>query len=135
MPESDFVFSQIEANATSGTQKFHNRMLAAGVEIGLLALFMFGLVIEQLWLFVTFLAAVAALGVFYGRSPRLRARVAQAFDDSRVTSTALLLIVLAAYPIVFSANPYLVHVGALAAIYVILALGLNITLGYAGLLD
>ena len=34
-----------------------------------------------------------------------------------------------------SHDPYLIHIGALAAIYVIMALGLNVTLGYAGLLD
>jgi ABC-type branched-subunit amino acid transport system permease subunit len=135
MPESDFVVAQIEAGGTSGAQKTRNQVLAAAIEIGLMALFMFGLVIEQLWFFIAFLAAVVALGVLYGRRPRLRARIVQAFDDSRVTSAALLLVLLAAYPIIFSNNPYLVHIGALAAIYVIMALGLNITLGYAGLLD
>ncbi len=40
-----------------------------------------------------------------------------------------------AVPLVFSGNPYLIHVGTITGVFALMALGLNFALGLAGLLD
>jgi branched-chain amino acid transport system permease protein len=135
MPENNFIGEQLSTGTPNRQQKLRRRLLTAAMTIGLYALLIAGLVIERLPLFVAFVIAVAALGFLYQRTPSLRSRVAEAFQDSRGLAITLLIFLLVAYPIVLRGDPYLVHIGALSAIYVVMALGLNITLGFAGLLD
>jgi branched-chain amino acid transport system permease protein len=135
MPESDFIGTQTASAAADRMQQIRQTAIALAIEAGLFALLLFGLVIQRLDFFIAFVAAVIVLGILYGRAPVLRERVSAAFRNSRGACIALLLLMLAAYPIILSGNPYLIHIGALSGIYVIMALGLNITLGYAGLLD
>ena len=135
MPENDFIAAQSSTETTNRQKKLRRWLLTAAMMIGLYALLIAGLVIERLPLFITFVIAVAALGVLYQRTPSLQRRIVEAFQDSRCVAITLLILLLVAYPIILSGDPYLVHIGALSAIYVIMALGLNITLGFAGLLD
>jgi branched-chain amino acid transport system permease protein len=135
MPETDFVDAQLTPAIANRQQKLRHMLLTVAIMIGLFALMIVGLVIERLSLFIAFLVAVALLGFLYQRTPRFKSRVMEAFHDSRGTAITLLILLVAAYPIILSQNPYLIHIGALSAIYVIMALGLNITLGFAGLLD
>lgn len=135
MPENDFMGAQGTAEAPKRRQKVRHALLTASIMIGLFGLLIISLIIERLALFIGFFAAMILLAVVYQRLPSLKNRVTGAFRDSRGTAITLLIVLLAAYPIVLSGDPYLIHIAALSAIYVIMALGLNITLGYAGLLD
>ena len=135
MPESDFIGMQLSTGTANRQQKLRRTLLTAAIMIGLYVLLIAGLVIERLSLFIAFVIAVAVLGLLYQRTSSFRNRVAEAFQDSHGVAITLLIFLLAAYPIILSGDPYLIHIGALSAIYVIMALGLNITLGFAGLLD
>jgi branched-chain amino acid transport system permease protein len=135
MPESDFASAQLAIEPTQRLHKAADALLAAGTTIGLFALVILGLTIERLWVFIGFIVAMVALGFLYQRSPGIKHRLQEAFRSSRAWLIAVLIVLLAVYPLILSGDPYLIHIGALCAIYVIMALGLNITLGFAGLLD
>jgi branched-chain amino acid transport system permease protein len=135
MPESDFISAQLVAEPVQWRRKAREALIAGVTTVVLFALVMFGLTIESLSLFVAFIVGMIALGIAYQKMPRLRAKLADAFREGRVPVAVLLIVLLAAYPLILSHNPYLTHIGALCAISVIMALGLNISLGFAGLLD
>jgi branched-chain amino acid transport system permease protein len=135
MPESDFIRAQVTAKRPDRQKRLRDSAIIGAVLLGLGAFFVIGMAIERLPIFIGFISAIIVLGVLYSRTPKLGILVTEAFRDNRSTALAFLVVLLAAYPLVLSRDPYLIHIGALAAIYVIMALGLNITLGYAGLLD
>jgi branched-chain amino acid transport system permease protein len=135
MPETDFIGAELAARPPDRRNRLRDGAIIGTVLLGLGAVFVIGMAIERVAIFIGFVAAMIVLGVLYRRTPRLGILVAEAFRDNRGTALAFLLVLLAAYPLVLRHDPYLIHIGALAAIYVIMALGLNITLGYAGLLD
>jgi branched-chain amino acid transport system permease protein len=135
MPESDFIGAQVTANRPDRQKWLRDSAIIGAVLLGLGAFFVIGMAIERLPIFIGFVAAIIVLGVLYRRTPKLGTLVTKAFSENRGTSLTFLVMLLAAYPLVLNHDPYLIHIGALAAIYVIMALGLNITLGYAGLLD
>jgi branched-chain amino acid transport system permease protein len=69
---------------------------------------------------------------------RLIASVREAFRASPRASRVSLVVALLVFPFVFTGvlkNPYWVYVATIAAVYVCLALGLNVVVGLAGLLD
>lgn len=134
MPENDFSSSQI-AEPSHGTSKQWDTVIVAAVLLGLSALLLLGMLVEQLAIFLCLIVAVVALAIIYSRASKIRAAVTQAFQNKRTFATLFIVLLLASYPVLLRGNPYLIHIGALAAIYTIMALGLNITLGYAGLLD
>ncbi len=100
-----------------------------------------GLRIDDPWWFIGFL--LAGLAVFFGARWQLRrtghaAAVREAFAAHPRMATIGLMVALLAFPAIFSVgfrNPHWIYVGTLAGIYVCLALGLNIVVGLAGLLD
>ncbi len=135
MPENDFISAQLVVEPVPWRRKARQALVAAGATVVLFALIIFGLTIESLPLFVAFIVGMIALGIAYRQAPGVQAKLADAFRESQASAIVMLIVLLAAYPLVLSHNPYLTHIGALCAIYVIMALGLNITLGFAGLLD
>jgi branched-chain amino acid transport system permease protein len=135
MPESDFITAQLTPEPADWRRKAVQALIACGTMLALFVLLIFGLTIERLWLFVGLIVVVVAVAIFYQRSRGMRGKLEQAFRASRASVLILLIALLAAYPLILSRDPYLIHIGALSAIYVIMALGLNITLGFAGLLD
>jgi branched-chain amino acid transport system permease protein len=135
MPEADFINMQLPAKGHEGRNRVRDVAVIAAVLLGAGTLLVVGMAITRLPLFLAFVAAMIVLVAAYRRAPRAESLIAQAFRDNRTTAVVLLVVLLAAYPLVLRHDAYLIHIGALAAIYVIMALGLNITLGYAGLLD
>lgn len=134
MPENDFSNSQI-TTTSSGPNDRWDTVIVAVVLLGLSALLLLGLMIEQIAIFLCFVATVILLTIIYARVPKVRGFITKAFETNRTFAILFMVLLLAAYPVVLRGSPYLIHIGALAAIYTIMALGLNITLGYAGLLD
>ncbi len=135
MPETDFIGTPFAAKGPGRKDRLRDGAIIGAVLLGVGALFIIGMAIERVAVFIGLVAAVIVAGLFYRRTPRLKLLVTRAFRDNRSTALAFLVVLLAAYPLVLRHDPYLIHIGALAAIYVVMALGLNITLGYAGLLD
>lgn len=136
MPELDFIDTQLAASDTrSASRRWLDRAMLAGALVAIFAAFLVGLSIESASLLVPYIAVVAGAVVLLGRSKgvdeKFRGLVAR--DRSFTYLTIALLAV--SYPVVLSGDAYLIHLGALAGIFVIMALGLNITLGFAGLLD
>jgi len=136
MPETDFISAQLADNSAADRRNIlYDSIIIGAVLIALGALFVIGMSVERLAIFAGFVAGIAALGVFYARATKLRHVIIGAFSAHPTLAVVLLVVLLAAYPLALSRDPDLIHIGALAAIYVVMALGLNITLGYAGLLD
>jgi len=136
MPESDFVAGQISTRLGNGPgARLRDITIVGAVTVALSAGFVVAMQIERLPVLLSFVVTLLILGVLYGRVPQFRSQIAKAFEANQGVAIILLILVLASLPLVLSSNPYLIQIAALAAIYVIMALGLNITLGYAGLLD
>jgi branched-chain amino acid transport system permease protein len=100
-----------------------------------------GLRIKNPWMFLGFLAAVVV--AYLGGSAWVERRagayaLSDLFSGHPVTTRTALVTMLVAFPFIFAVvfrNPYWIYVATLAGIYVCLALGLNIVVGLAGLLD
>jgi branched-chain amino acid transport system permease protein len=136
VPELDFVDTQIaKADRRSSAQRTGDRLALAAVLLGFYALFLVGLAIDSVGWLVAYLFAIAAGFMTLGRILGTRAWLERHLALDKVFAFVLLALMLIAYPIIFIGDAYLIHVATLAGIFVIMALGLNITLGFAGLLD
>jgi branched-chain amino acid transport system permease protein len=100
------------------------------------ALLVIGLSIHNPYLFTGFFAAVAAV-VFILSRRRIMADLRELITKKARTYHFIILACCLAYPVIFTLlrNAYWIHVAVLVGIYVCLALGLNMTVGSAGLLD
>jgi branched-chain amino acid transport system permease protein len=95
-----------------------------------------GLSLQHVGPFLAFLAFVAAGAFLFSRLGWLRSFRQITDRNARAFYIALALCIVA-YPFIFTflKSAYWIHVAAVAGIYVCLTLGLNITVGFAGLLD
>ena len=136
MPEADFIQGQIATRDTrSGAETVRDRVLVALVEGALYGLLLLGMAIEEMGPLLGYFAVVAT-GIFlWIRFPGADRRLRDLLRRNRGFAHLFLVLLLLAYPVIFQGNPYLIHLGALAAIFAIMALGLNISLGFCGLLD
>jgi ABC-type branched-subunit amino acid transport system permease subunit len=115
--------------------RLRSRLLVAALLLALYAGVILGLRIERLWLFILYLGIAAILILTYQRLTVLPQWISAAFRDNAGLAAVILIVLLALYPVVLRDDPYLIHIAALSAIFAVMALGLNITLGFAGLLD
>ena len=136
MPEVDFIETQVAREDTrSLAEKVRDRLALGGSQAALFAAFMVGLALEDTILVTGFLLLIVAGAVGWGRLPRLNRWAGERIAKDKRFAQLVLVALLAGFPFFFLDNPYLIHLGALAAIFAIMALGLNITLGFCGLLD
>ncbi len=136
MPEVDFIETQVAREDTrSPGEKVRDRLALGGCQAALFAVFMVGLALEDTVLVTGFLLLIVAGAVGWGRLPRLNRWAGERITKDKRFAQLVLVALLAGFPFFFLDNPYLIHLGALAAIFAIMALGLNITLGFCGLLD
>lgn len=136
MPEADFISSQIARDAETGlAAKVRSWLLVAAVEIGLFVVFVVGISLEQTGLVLGYLAAVGVAVTAVSRRKDWIDWLTDLLTGNRRCALSVLALLLALYPLVLVDNPYLIHVGTLAATFAIMALGLNIALGFCGLLD
>ncbi len=110
-------------------------LVVGALVLALCTAFILGLRIDRFWLFALYLGAAAILIVGYQRLPSVSGWLSAAFRENARLTTVLLILFLVLYPIILRDDPYLIHIAALSAIFAVMALGLNITLGFAGLLD
>ena len=136
MPEVDFIDTQIAREDTrSLAEKTKDRLVLGGCQVLLFTAFLIGLALEDAIMVSGFLLFVIAAAVSWGRMPKLSEWARALLHSNKRFSLLLLTGLLVLFPFIFLDNPYLIHLGALAAIFAIMALGLNITLGFCGLLD
>ena len=136
MPEVDFIDTQVARGDTRTlAEKTRDRLVLGGCQVALFAAFLVGLALEDVILVTGFLLLTVAGAVGWGRMPKLNRRARELMAKDKRFAVFVLTALLVLFPFIFLDNPYLIHLGALAAIFAIMALGLNITLGFCGLLD
>ena len=136
MPEVDFIDTQVAREDTRTlAEKTKDRLVLGGCQVALFAAFLVGLALEDVILVTGFLLLTVAGAVGWGRMPKLNRRARELMAKDKRFAVFVLTALLVLFPFIFLDNPYLIHLGALAAIFAIMALGLNITLGFCGLLD
>ncbi len=136
MPELDFIDTQFDPTTDRSLgRRIKDRGLLTIIFLGFFALFIVGLAIESAALLVGYIVLVTAGLFLVGRFKDTGDEVQKRALKDRNYAFVLVGLMAVAYPLIFSSDAYLIHVGTLACIYVIMALGLNITLGFAGLLD
>ncbi len=136
MPEIDFISSQIRKDDDRSTaERVRDRLELTGYLVFFFILFLIGLAIKDAYLLMGYLALVGAGAFMWRKLPRLDQRFRDLVQVHKGQMVLVMSVLLAVYPLIFAHDAYLVHLGALAGIFVIVALGLNITLGFAGLLD
>lgn len=136
MPEVDFIETQVAREDTrSLAEKARDRLALGGCQVALFAAFLVGIALEDAILVTGFLMLIVAGAIGWGRMPKLNRWAGARLARDKRFAQLVLIGLLAVFPFVFLDNPYLIHLGALAAIFAIMALGLNITLGFCGLLD
>lgn len=136
MPEIDFVQTQLASSENrSPAARWRDRTLLAAAFTAVFAIFLIGMSIESVFLVMGYILVVTA-GIYgAGRMPAVQHKARAVVAKDRPFAFAVVGGLALLYPVILSGDPYLIHLGALAAIFVIMALGLNITLGFAGLLD
>ena len=115
---------------------------SAAVDVGLLlvaevaafVVFLHGVEVDDPSAFLGFFVATVALGLALSRLG-VFAGLAGPMHRARVAAIVILAGLLVAFPLTQSGNTFWVRVAAQAAILVVAALGLNIVVGSAGLLD
>lgn len=136
MPEIDFIQTQLRVeDRRSLGQKARDCAMLGAVLAVITGLFLFGLAIESSRYLVLYLVFAAVLFFGWQRFAALDAWFKGLLRRNKIFAGVFLAALLICYPLIFRHDAYLIHMGALAGIFVIMALGLNITLGFAGLLD
>ena len=136
MPEVDFIDTQVAREDTRTlAEKTRDRLVLGGCQMALFAAFLVGLALEDAILVTGFLLLTVAGAIGWGRMPKLNRRARELMAKDKRFALFVLTALLVLFPFIFLDNPYLIHLGALAAIFAIMALGLNISLGFCGLLD
>lgn len=136
MPELDFINTQIaRSDSRSLTEKVKDRLILVVCQSLVFGIFLVGLALEDTILVTGFLLFVVLVAVVWNRIPNLNQWARELLRNNMRFASTYVVFILILYPFIFFDNPYLIHLGALAAIFAIMALGLNITLGFCGLLD
>ena len=136
MPEIDFIRSQFrQEDRRSISERTRDCTVLGAVLAVFAALMLFGLVIDNSRYLALYLAFAAALIIGWQRHKELDSWFKNLLRQNTSFAVAFLVLLLLSYPFIFKSDAYLIHLAALAGIFVIVALGLNITLGLAGLLD
>ena len=136
MPELDFINDQIVRSDTRTLkEKAKDWIILFCCQSLIFGVFLIGIALEDALLVTGFLLLIILVAIIWNRRPDLNQWSQELLRNNRHFANTFLVLILVLYPFIFMDNPYLIHLGALAAIFAIMALGLNITLGFCGLLD
>lgn len=136
MAEQDFLEHQLERPDTRS--RFNRAVEGVGACLGLLALFaglLAGLQTPDARGIFGLGAAIAAFTAIRIRKPQIIESLLCFLERNRGVLKKGIAVLLVLFPFCSLNDPYLIHIVAFAAIYAVMALGLNLTLGYAGLFD
>jgi len=136
MPEVDFIRAQFRPeDRRTVADKARECAVLGGVLAVFIGLLLFGLLIERSLHLALYLAFGAVLLIGWQRHQTLDSWFRNLLRRNTNFALAFLIVFLLGYPFIFMGDAYLIHLAALAGIFVVIALGLNISLGLAGLLD
>ena len=122
------------ANDDADIPRYVSVVAAAVFLVVLFAIAIIGLRITQTALILSYAAGLVVLGIGWYFLVKRFPVISQALMRERTLLTAGTLACAIAYPF-FATDPYQIHVMALGGIFALMGLGLNVTIGFAGLAD
>ena len=124
----------VEIVAARGTRDGLARVLAAALAVAILCLILVGMHIQAANHMLLYLAALACAGGGAAWVARQRLPLVTAVGQQSGVFGAVALMGAVLLPLILN-DQYQVHVLAMAGIFALMALGLTVTIGYAGLAD
>ncbi len=109
--------------------------LVIGLEIVLYALVMALFLFEGGWILILDVLLVIGAVVLFRRIPRLREQITTAFGENRKAALICAAVLLVIVPVVLRSSPYWLFILITAGLYIMAALGLNLQLGSAGMMN
>ena len=136
MAEVDYARQQLQGQERRSTARVlaDRAWIFTGTAV-VYGLVLLGLSVEQTLHFVLLLGGMVVAAYGWSRIAILRGRTAELVQRELTFLWACVIVGVLGYPVLLRGNPYLIHVAVLAGIYGLMAVGLNFTLGFAGLLD
>lgn len=105
-----------------------------GLEVLIYGIFLAMVLVENYFVFIAL--ALGTYAVVVGlrkKMPSLYEQIKKNFVDYKGLSIGFVFTLLLTFPVIQAGNPYWIQVGIMAGLYVMLALGLNVMVGNAGL--
>ena len=109
--------------------------LVIGLEILVYALVMALFLIEGGWILIVDVVLLLAATTLFRRSPSLRERIMSAFNSNKKAAVIFAAILLFVVPLLLKSSPYWLFMLITTGLYVMAALGLNLQLGSAGMMN
>ncbi|MEN6463137.1 MAG: branched-chain amino acid ABC transporter permease [Syntrophomonas sp.] len=114
--------------------KLKNFLVILAVELAAYALVMMTVLMENFLIVIGVLLGAYVLVYWLNqRRPDLIKSIQNIFKENRIKACVLIFIILFTFPILEAGNPYWIQVAIMAGLYVMMALGLNVMVGNAGL--
>ena len=136
MSEKDFLSLQIDTAADRSLgARLKDKSVALAVILAVFLLAVSILAAEERYLVLSLLALGGGLLFAFQRTPGAVERWRTAVSHERPLVGAFGTLLVVVFPLFFIDNPYMIHVATLAGIYGIIALGLNVVVGFCGLID
>ena len=99
------------------------------------AVFVAFLLITNLFLLLTMILAVIAAIYLFNRVDSVKTPISRAFDHNRMFAFASILVIIILLPVIFRSSPYWIFILTLAILWIVVALGINIQFGSAGIIN
>ncbi len=125
----------MKTSLPKNTNSRSDLVLALGLEIAAYALLMALFLIEGGWILIVAVILVIAVSVLSRRYPHLRTRISAAFRDNAKITGAVGIVLLLIVPVLLKSSPYWLFMLVTTGLYIMAALGLNLQLGSAGMMN
>lgn len=112
-----------------GRKRIGKGIILIAVEIVFFILFVAFMLTHQTGKTIAFIIFFIFLGIMFKKWERLNHAMVRLFQEMKVLTIGVFVLMILALPFVFQTSPYLVHICVMAGLYAILALGLNFQLG------
>jgi ABC-type branched-subunit amino acid transport system permease subunit len=109
--------------------------IVIGLEVVAYALLMALFLIEGGWILIVDVVLFVGAVVAFRRYPAVRERITSSFNENRTAAIACAAILLLVIPFLLKSSPYWLFMLITAGLYIIAALGLNLQLGSAGMMN
>lgn len=99
------------------------------------AVFVAFLLITNLFLLLAMILAVIAAIYLFNRVNSVKTPISRAFDHNRMFAFASILVSIILLPVILRSSPYWIFILTLAILWIVVALGINIQFGSAGIIN
>ncbi|MGI5920965.1 MAG: branched-chain amino acid ABC transporter permease [Syntrophomonadaceae bacterium] len=114
--------------------KLKSFLVILAIELIAYALVFMTVILENFLIILAVLLGAYALVYWLNRSkPGFIRNIQTIFNENRVMAYIMIFVLLFTFPILQAGNPYWIQVAIMAGLYVMMALGLNVMVGNAGL--